>query len=411
MIAFALGLGLIGIAGVAVVARKLMRRGIHCWIVPCILRSFGRRRNQPVHMLLCIADHYEPGLNDASRELADARVALWVEQYPQRLGAFRDSDGRVPQHSFFYPIDQYEPAHVDAIAGLCRAGFGEIEVHLHHSGDNSTNLRSTLLAHREAMYQRHGVGARHRETGELVYGFIHGDWALDNSLPNGRCCGVNDELNILRETGCYCDFTLPSYPSAAQTRKINSIYYATDDPREPKSHDTGVDVGTGEVPPNSLMLIQGPLVLNWTRRKWGLLPRFENGCIQGNQAPSIQRLDAWLNARVQVPGRPDWYFVKLHTHGANEANHSALLGTAGVEFHRALAQRAKNDPNFRYHYVTAREMYNLAKAAEAGWKGSVAEARDYEILWDGVAPKFASDDMAVSNFSSETRSEPLIETA
>ena len=46
----------------------------------------------------------------------------------------------------------------------------------------------------------------------------------------------------------------------------------------------------------------------------------------------------------------------------------------------ALARRAKEDPNFQFHYVTAREMYNLVRAAEAGWQGSVALARDYEFV-------------------------------
>ena len=48
-------------------------------------------------------------------------------------------------------------------------------------------------------------------------------------------------------------------------------------------------------------------------------------------------------------------------------------------FHRRLRERADRDPAFRFHYVTAREMYNLAKAAEAGWAGDVAGARDYEL--------------------------------
>ena len=43
------------------------------------------------------------------------------------------------------------------------------------------------------------------------------------------------------------------------------------------------------------------------------------------------------------------------------------------------------NPHFHYHYVTAREMYNLARAAEAGWTGSVAEARDYELVWQPAA--------------------------
>ena len=54
-----------------------------------------------------------------------------------------------------------------------------------------------------------------------------------------------------------------------------------------------------------------------------------------------------------------------------------------VRFHRQLAEHARQQPNFRYHYVTAREMYNLIKAAEAGWKGDVAGARDYQLLWNG----------------------------
>ena len=51
-----------------------------------------------------------------------------------------------------------------------------------------------------------------------------------------------------------------------------------------------------------------------------------------------------------------------------------------IEFHSALARRAAADPRFHYHYVTAREMYNLVRAAEAGWSGSVADARDFEIV-------------------------------
>src|SRR5262249_44028857 len=214
-------------------------------------------------------------------------------------------------------------------------------------------------------------------TGELMYGFIHGNFALDNSRPDGSWCGVNNELDVLRETGCYADFTMPSAPDATQTRKINSIYYAVDDPERPKSHDWGTDVGAGPAPANALLLVQGPLLLNWRRRKWGLLPRVENACLQGSQPPDIARLPLWLKARVRVAGRPDWYFVKLHAPGAMGASHEPLLGAPAVCFHEALARYAAQNPMFHYHYVTAREMVNLVKAAEAGWKGTVAEARDY----------------------------------
>jgi hypothetical protein len=333
-----------------------------------------------VHLLLCIADHFEPKLGKAAPALARQRVERWVRDYPRLFGDFHDSDGRPPRHSFFIPQDEYEAEHVDGVAQLCRAGFGEVEIHLHHDRDTADGLRHKLLSFKEILAQRHKLLSRNRHTGELVYGFIHGNWALDNSRPDGCWCGVNNELDVLRQTGCYADFTLPSYPSPTQTRKINSIYYAVGDPERPKSHDTGTDVGRGAPPANALLLIQGPLMLNWKRRKWGLLPRAENGCLQGNQPPTMARLNLWLGARIQVPSRSDWYFVKLHTHGAKESNQEVLLGEPMRLFHQQLAQRAEEDRRFHYHYVTAREMYNLVRAAESGWQGSVEEARDFELL-------------------------------
>jgi hypothetical protein len=361
------------------------------WLLP-YLGTPGRRRpprrGEPVHLLLCVADHYEPLRGGADRRTAQGRVDAWVRNYPALFGGLRDSDGRPPRHTFFSPIDEYVPEHVEGVATLCRAGYGEVEVHLHHDHDTPGALRERLERFKEIFSRRHGLLARDRRTGRLAYGFVHGNWALDNSRPDGRWCGVNNELDVLRETGCYADFTLPSFPSPAQTRKINSIYYATDDPARPRSQDTGIDVGAGPPPENALMLIQGPLLLDWGRRKWGVVPRVENGCLQATQPPSPARLDLWLRARVQVPSRPDWLFVKLYAHGAPEAGQSVVLGEPAVAFHRALARRAAEDPAFHYHYVTAREMYNLARAAEAGWRGTVQGALDYELEWDG-APRGA----------------------
>jgi predicted ATP-grasp superfamily ATP-dependent carboligase len=367
---------------------RLARAGRHMdrWLVPYLGQASRRRARRPgeqVHVILCVADHYEPKKRIVSLEEAQRRVARWVEEYPRLFGHFRDSDGRAPRHTFFYPMETYEPEHIDSLAALCRAGFGEVEVHLHHDGDTEWTLREKLLRYKELLSGEHGLLARCRKTGELAYGFIHGNWALCNSRPDGRHCGVNHELEVLRETGCYADFTFPSVPSPTQPRKINSIYYARSDRRRPRSHDWGTDVGAGPAPADALMLIQGPLLLDWGRRKWGLVPRIENGCLQETQPPTEERLALWLKAHVHVPTRPDWVFVKLHTHGAPEENQGVLLGEPMVRLHETLARYAAEDATFHFHYVTAREMYNLARAAEAGWQGSVADARDFELVWNG----------------------------
>jgi hypothetical protein len=61
-----------------------------------------------------------------------------------------------------------------------------------------------------------------------------------------------------------------------------------------------------------------------------------------------------------------------------------------------LARRAAEDPQFHYHYVTAREMCNLVKAAEASWKGSVADARDYLLLSNCCPPAATGPGAAVA---------------
>ena len=374
--------GLLAAGALGWLLRQARRRGVDRWLGPYLAETSRRRRlrsGEEVHLLLCFADHYEPKWNRPTPEVSRARVRRWHDDYPRQFARFRDSDGRTPRHTFFYPIEEYEAEYLDALADLCRQGFGEVEIHLHHDRDTAENLRHSLLAFKSLLSTRHGLLTCHPHSGEVVYGFIHGNWALDNSHPDGRWCGINNELDVLRETGCYADFTLPSSPSPAQTRTINRIYYAVDDPHRPKSHDTGTEVGAHPPPERALMLIQGPLLLDWRRRKLGLLPRLENACIQGGQPPSIERLENWLRARVRVPSRPDWFFVKLHTHGANEANHEVLLGEPMVRFHEELARRAHDNPRFHFHYVTAREMYNLAKAAEAGWRGSVADALNFEL--------------------------------
>jgi hypothetical protein len=380
----------IGVPPVLLLIKNLRSRSIDRWLLPYLLQT-GRRRGRrrgPIHVLLCIADHFEPK-TAAPPDLARARVALWVRKYPAQFSRFRDSDGRTPRHTFFFPIEEYDPEHLDALAELCRAGFGEVELQLHHDNDTAESLRATLLDAKDRFCRRHGLLAREPQNGRTAYGFVHGNWALDNSRSDGRWCGVNNELDVLRETGCYADFTLPSAPSRTQTRKINSIYYAIDDPCRPRSHDRGIDVGTRPAPSEGLLLIQGPLVLDWRQRRLGIIPRIESGCLQGSEPPHIDRLALWLNARVQVPTRPDWFFVKLHAHGAEEYSHEALLGEEMVRFHQGLADRARRDPNFHYHYVSAREMYNLVKAAEDGWQGSVAEALDYHFVWNGTSHRDA----------------------
>jgi len=360
------------------------RRHVFIWL-PAYLRGNwpGRREGRPAgrdgltHVMLCIADHFEPGWHHADAGLQTRRVQQWVEQYPALFDGFRDADGRPPRHTFFYPIEQYRPEHLERLGELVAAGFGEVEVHLHHDADTSEGLRSTLRQFLEQL-GRHGMPGTDAQSGRPRFGFVHGNWALDNSLPDGRWCGVNDELKVLSECGCYADFTLPAAPSPAQTRRINSIYYATDDPGRPKSHNDGEPVRAGGRPAGDLMIVQGPLGLRWPGRSV-LVPAIENADLCPGAPPTPGRARAWVAARVCVAGRPDWLFVKLHTHGCKEANTRFLLGPPMQALHRHLWERYNDGVRYKLHYVTAREMYNIVKAAEQGLTGEPGDYRDLVV--------------------------------
>jgi len=346
-------------------------RNAHLWL-PGYFARRTPRRSPLTHVFFCFVDHYEPLWERPSMEVARSRVKAWVENYPAFAAKFRDADGRPPQHSFFYPAEEYQPVFLQPLEKLCAAGLGEVEIHLHHDNDTAEHLRQSLDEFKDQL-------AGHGFLTNGQYAFIHGNWSLDNSRADGRWCGVNSELQVLRETGCYADFTLPSAPSETQTRKVNSIYYATDNPHAPKSHDTGVDVRVGGQPTGDLLLIQGPLALNWRDRKWGVLPRIEHADVAGGTRPTPARMDLWVNQRISVLGKPDWVFVKVHTHGCQERNFTATFGAVATRMHEYLQHEYNDGFRYKLHYVTAREMFNLVKAAEAGQTGEPHEYRDFVL--------------------------------
>lgn len=258
-------------------------------------------------------------------------------------------------------------------------GLGEIDIHLHHHDDTEAGLREKLRRFTRTLVDRHDALPVDPKTGQIRWSFIHGNWALDNARPDGIACGVNNELIVLREEGCYADYTLPAAPDPCQTRTINQIYYATDDPHKPKSHDTGERVRVGGKAVGDLMIIQGPLGLMWHSRKFGLIPRIENADIRTSSPPSPKRVDEWIRTGVHVQGRPEWIFVKIHTHGTQERDMDTLLGAPMRRAYEHLQRQYNDGRDWKLHYVSAREMYNIVKAAEAGEPGEPGQYRDYEI--------------------------------
>jgi len=380
-----IGLGvMLAIMGTLMI-REVRRTYILSWLPSYIMQGMENRRAARVaqrsghtHILFCMVDHFEPVRHGSTQEQERARMRAWLEGYPRLAKRHRDSAGRPPQHTWFYPIEDYRSEYLDGLVDLCQQGLGEIEVHLHHGHDTSETLQQKL---RQGLadFSKHGAQQTQEIPSRTTYGFIHGNMALDNSRLDPAFCGVNDELTVLRNTGCYADFSLPTVPCVSQSRKVNAIYYATDDPRKPKSFDSGVDVKVGGRQNGDLLIVPGPLSFNWQNRKWGLFPKLENSELQGSNPPSASRVQNWVNQHIHVHGRPDWVFVKVSCHGAEERSWEALLGEAAEEMYGSLEARYRDQSEYRLHYVTARELYNIIKAAEAGKTGDPSQYKNFSI--------------------------------
>jgi hypothetical protein len=337
-------------------------RHANLWLKPYVWdRLVHHVRRPPIRKIwLAVTDHYEPFFGQASREIALERVHQWQREWP-RIAELspRDSSGRKPVYSFFYPEEQYDEQILDILAEFARAGIGDVEVHIHHDREGRHNFIDRMSVFLERL-GRHGL--LRREDGKTRFGFIHGNWALDNSLPEGRWCGLNDEISILRDLGCYADFTFPSGASYSQPRTVNSIYWCVDDPQRPKSYDSGIIAKRGEWERGDLLLIQGPLGLRAGRR---FLPRMETGEIAGYDLANSTRVASWFDLAPRID---DQAFLKIYTHGAAERNLVPLLYEHGLATLFEAATQEARKRSIEIAFVSAREMYQAIRSTcVPGW--------------------------------------------
>ncbi len=363
------------------VARKVRYLGR---ILPSLMlhQAFRRQCTGRVHLIISLADHFEPaivpgdGRKRASQDVQEKRLERWCREYPALAREWRDSDGHPFHHTYFYPAEQFNGVLIDQLVEHCREGWGEIEIHLHHgldAPDTPGNTRRVLGEFRDELERRRAL-CYFDGGGPPRYAFVHGNFALANSA-GGRMCGVDSEVQILSETGCYADMTLPAAAfDDTQISKVNSLYECGLPLNQRAAHSVGHDLEVGRSPRVFPLIVQGPLWLTWN----GGRVRIENGALVGTNPASLRRLRLWKRAAISVKSRPDWLFIKLHCHSMDPTHEPAILGDDMRSFLRELVSGA-GERDEMLHFTTAREMVNIALAACDGREGNPGDFRDYRL--------------------------------
>lgn len=357
-------------------------RNAQLWLLPYIHDRVRRVKDpvRPRRIWITIADHYEPvGNSKSTREALDC-VRHWQDRwYRIAADAPRDGAGRSPRYCFFYPEEEYRRELLDGLSELVHAGIADVEIHIHHDRETEEAFLRKMNRFTQCLFHDHGLLREH--DGRIRFGFIHGNWALDNSRPDGRWCGLPGEVALLRDLGCYADFTMPSLPSATQGRVVNQIYWCSSDGKTSRCFDRGIEAAMGGGVQGDLLMITGPLGIRFRER---LVPRLETGEVAIYDPPTPYRVRRWFDLAPRIG---EDVFLKLYTHGAQPNNRSMLLGGGLPDL--------------------------------LGWCAAEAAARQMELRWatawemflavDGLvqrrAPGYSADELRVMRTSSKVVSQ------
>jgi hypothetical protein len=353
------------------------------WCAGNFLRQL--KSSGDLHLVLVIGNHFEPswkstgGLWDWATQ--EKRLEDWRRKAAVIGRAVTDSDGTPFRHTNFFPAEQYHEGLMNQLAQLQADGFGEVEVHLHHGvekPDTAENLRRSLVEFRDVAAERHKLLSRFPDSDLPRYAFIHGNFGLAN-MDCGRNCGVDEEMQILADTGCYADMTLPAIHYRSQPPKVNSIYQCGKPLYERAPHWSGPDVAVGDSLTLPLM-VMGPQICDWRRRRFGLpFPRIDFGALTDRYPLDLGRIRNWRRAGISVRGRENWVFLKVFCHGFFDYDQDAVIGETMRRLLSEVMEHSERTGEFKMHFASAREAFNMILAAVDGKDGNPHLFRDYKL--------------------------------
>lgn len=185
-------------------------------------KQVDEKLKQVDHIIYMHADHFEPG--SCSLDICNERLKIWTNDlkklkikpslfvFPSLLMDYRDGKIITRPSSLTPTIIKY-------LKPMENNG-ADINLHIHHERWTTSSVTTepwiTLLREKkvtdEQMLITHIIDVKKvfEDVGidMTSWGFVHGMWGLNAS--DTRVCNIENEIIILKEYGCFGDFTFPA---------------------------------------------------------------------------------------------------------------------------------------------------------------------------------------------------------
>ncbi|MDO5576655.1 MAG: hypothetical protein Q4F84_06205, partial [Fibrobacter sp.] len=241
-----------------------------------------------------------------------------------------------------------------------RDKIADVELMIPHQNETLPNIKRKIEEFRDVLFHHHGL-LRKNNSGKIIYGFIHEYQTKKNSDKSDWFTNTNKRLLLLKDTGCYADYSFPSDTNIIVPPLINSIYFANVNTNKSRQNQTNYAAAKNVWSEKDLLFVQGPLFLNWNKRFWSMVPRIENGSLSHLNHFTSGRADLWVKKGIHVSGFKNHVFIKLFAHGAVDHTIRYFFGENGLEQLWSYMEKNYINDKYELHYVSAFDMYEIIR--------------------------------------------------
>jgi hypothetical protein len=280
-----------------------------------------------------------------------------------------DSDGKKFQLTFACPGRNHDSITLNMLTEYCRRGLGEVEYLIPWDYSSEASMREEL---EQGLRRFNSYGWMKAANSEIRFAVVR-----EGSGSEGGEADFQWQASVLSDLGCYADMSYPGVRRSRPQSMVNTMFMVS--PADKEQYNESDELRAGRLGKGGLLVIKGPFLIDWTDWRLTLRPYVEDGHLSPEAPPDPGRVDSWVRANVHVIGQPNWIFVKLMIDGLSDAASARSLRHSLDRSLMYLEEVCNDGERYRLRYVTAREMYNVAMAAQALKSGNAGLFRDYLV--------------------------------